>query len=224
MTNTVKHAAARRITITLRVADGSVTLTVADDGSGDVDVHAGTGITGIADRIAALGGRLDVDATPGTGTVITAVLALRRPSARSAVRRAGRVAGRGTADLGQHHRCRGCRLLQARDLVHALCRRLVRAQRRGDGRRPIHERSDLFAARENAIMPPGADLGQPLELRRPLGGRAARASPAACRRTSCCAGDRLSTDPFEATRTFTFGKNVTFAVYDIPTGMSRYSG
>ena len=77
VTNSVKHAAARAIAITLKIAEDHVALTVADDGSGAVDVEAGTGITGIADRVAALGGRLAVDATPGAGTVIAAGLPLR---------------------------------------------------------------------------------------------------------------------------------------------------
>ena len=77
VTSSVKHAAARAIGITLKIAEDHVALTVADDGSGAVDVEAGTGITGIADRVAALGGRLAVDATPGAGTVIAAGLPLR---------------------------------------------------------------------------------------------------------------------------------------------------
>lgn len=68
--NVAKHAAgATAVTIELRGGD-EVRFTVADDGPGFAvaDAAAGTGITGMKDRLAALGGELTVESAPGTGT------------------------------------------------------------------------------------------------------------------------------------------------------------
>jgi len=52
--------------------NGSVTVEVSDDGVGGANPTHGSGLRGLADRVAALDGRLDVDSQPGTGTTIRA--------------------------------------------------------------------------------------------------------------------------------------------------------
>jgi len=47
-------------------------VTVSDDGVGGADPTAGSGLRGLAARVEALGGRLDVDSPPGRGTRVTA--------------------------------------------------------------------------------------------------------------------------------------------------------
>jgi signal transduction histidine kinase len=73
LANVVKHADARRVEVALRADDGAVRLRVADDGRGGADPR-GSGLVGLADRVAALGGRLAVSSPPGEGTRIEAEL------------------------------------------------------------------------------------------------------------------------------------------------------
>ena len=71
--NTAKYAQASRATVTLSRANGSLLFSVADDGAG-FDTNAigyGTGLQGIADRLGALDGVLDVVSGPGSGTTVT---------------------------------------------------------------------------------------------------------------------------------------------------------
>lgn len=68
VTNVVRHADAGRCTVTIGLVDGEVTLRVADDGRGRRAPDGG-GLTGMRERIVALGGR--VDRTVGTGTTLT---------------------------------------------------------------------------------------------------------------------------------------------------------
>ena len=80
MQNAAQHAgesAAVRIIVAER--GDSVCFDVRDDGAGfDVDaVPAGVGLTTIRDRVAAVGGRVTVDSTPGRGTRISAVIPVR---------------------------------------------------------------------------------------------------------------------------------------------------
>jgi signal transduction histidine kinase len=49
-------------------------LEVRDDGGGGADPAAGSGLRGLADRVAALDGRMDVISPPGGGTVLRAEL------------------------------------------------------------------------------------------------------------------------------------------------------
>ncbi len=49
-----------------------MTVEVADDGVGGADGARGSGLRGLADRVDALGGRLDVVSPPGRGTVLRA--------------------------------------------------------------------------------------------------------------------------------------------------------
>jgi signal transduction histidine kinase len=70
--NTTKYADASRATVTLSRANGSLEFTVADDGRG-FDPGAtgyGTGLQGIADRLGALDGELEVSSRPGSGTTV----------------------------------------------------------------------------------------------------------------------------------------------------------
>jgi signal transduction histidine kinase len=81
LSNAAKYARASRITIELVQADSQVRFEVRDDGAG-FDLTAkvtGTGLQGIADRLAALGGALDVRSAPGAGTTIAGSIPL--PSA-----------------------------------------------------------------------------------------------------------------------------------------------
>ena len=52
---------------------------IVDDGRGGADPASGTGLRGLADRIDALGGRLEVDSPPGAGTRVSARLPLGPP-------------------------------------------------------------------------------------------------------------------------------------------------
>jgi len=74
LNNALKHAQARRITVQLEQAPQQTRLTVMDDGIGfdpaAAAAHGGLGLRGMAERVAALGGRLTVDSAPRQGTVV----------------------------------------------------------------------------------------------------------------------------------------------------------
>ena len=72
ITNVAKYAQASYVTVSVRRANGSATVTVADDGVGGADASRGTGLRGLADRLEALDGRLDVDSPATRGTRISA--------------------------------------------------------------------------------------------------------------------------------------------------------
>jgi signal transduction histidine kinase len=74
--NVAKYAQASTVTISLAMADGHLSFAVADDGVGfdpEATTH-GTGLQGIADRLDALGGRLEIRAAPGKGTKVSGVV------------------------------------------------------------------------------------------------------------------------------------------------------
>jgi signal transduction histidine kinase len=58
--------------VSITQSNGSATVTVADDGVGGADPAAGSGLRGLAARVEALNGRLDVDSPPERGTRIKA--------------------------------------------------------------------------------------------------------------------------------------------------------
>lgn len=85
VTNAVKHARATRLTVELATAPESVTLTVADDGSG---IQATTrpghfGLTGMGERAVRIGGKLQVTANPSGGTTVRVEVPLQNGSSRS---------------------------------------------------------------------------------------------------------------------------------------------
>jgi signal transduction histidine kinase len=70
--NAVKHASASELVVTLEVEDGLLRVTVRDDGVGGADPDRGSGLTGLRDRVEALGGQLEITSAPGEGTVLVA--------------------------------------------------------------------------------------------------------------------------------------------------------
>jgi signal transduction histidine kinase len=77
--NIAKYAAASRATVRLAAAAGALEFSVTDDGAGFDAASAGygTGLQGMADRLAALGGDLQVRSQPGHGTTVTGRLPVR---------------------------------------------------------------------------------------------------------------------------------------------------
>jgi len=74
--NIAKYAHATQARVCVRAADGTLTFTVSDDGAG-YDTRRtpmGAGQRNMADRLAALGGQLEVRSAPGQGTTLTAHL------------------------------------------------------------------------------------------------------------------------------------------------------
>ena len=67
LTNAAKHSGATGIAIDLDRTSDALRLTIADDGRGGADA-AGSGLTGLADRVATIGGQLTVVSPPGGGT------------------------------------------------------------------------------------------------------------------------------------------------------------
>lgn len=72
LSNVVKHSRATACTVALRAEDGWLHVSVTDDGTGLVDARAGTGLAGIADRVAAVGGSSDAVTGREGGTTLWA--------------------------------------------------------------------------------------------------------------------------------------------------------
>jgi signal transduction histidine kinase len=75
LTNVVKHAHAKHAEVRAFVEDGILHVHVRDDGTGGTD-PSGHGLVGIADRVTALGGRLEVRDATGGGTLVAASMPL----------------------------------------------------------------------------------------------------------------------------------------------------
>ena len=76
LANVAKHAGADEATVELRRDDGALVISVSDDGRGGADPLRGSGLHGLADRVAALGGTISVDSPAGVGTTLRASLPL----------------------------------------------------------------------------------------------------------------------------------------------------
>jgi signal transduction histidine kinase len=74
LTNTTKHADASQADIAVWEAGGTLRLRVSDDGVGGAQPHDGTGLTGLRDRVEALGGSIDVISPVGHGTELNVCL------------------------------------------------------------------------------------------------------------------------------------------------------
>jgi PAS domain S-box-containing protein len=88
LTNVAKHARAGRAEVTARIQDGTLGLQVRDDGVGGAR-PGGSGLTGLADRLAAVDGELRVESPAGGGTLVAATIPL---AGELAVRSSARVA------------------------------------------------------------------------------------------------------------------------------------
>ena len=76
LTNARKYAGADAVQVRVESVDEALLVEVADDGAGGADPDAGTGLRGLADRVDALEGRLEVESPPGAGTRVRARLPL----------------------------------------------------------------------------------------------------------------------------------------------------
>jgi len=72
VTNALKHAGPCRVRVRLSEEDGFLLVQVSDDGVGGASPAAGSGLSGLRDRVGALGGRLTVVGGPPPGTTIEA--------------------------------------------------------------------------------------------------------------------------------------------------------
>jgi signal transduction histidine kinase len=72
VTNALKHAQAGELTVTLDRDGDQLHIAVSDDGIGGAHGAVSGGLTGLADRIGALGGSFDVESSPGHGTRLVA--------------------------------------------------------------------------------------------------------------------------------------------------------
>jgi signal transduction histidine kinase len=78
LANVGKHADASEATVHIAAAGDRLEVLVADDGRGGAtaDTDGGSGLAGLADRVAAVDGTLTVDSPPGGGTRVRASLPL----------------------------------------------------------------------------------------------------------------------------------------------------
>jgi signal transduction histidine kinase len=76
LTNVAKYARASKVRVQVRASDASVVVEVSDDGVGGADPAGGSGLRGLADRVEALGGSLEIASPPGAGTSLRAEIPL----------------------------------------------------------------------------------------------------------------------------------------------------
>ena len=87
LTNAAKHSGCSHVYVSVQIENGSATVEVHDDGVGGADPSAGSGLRGLADRVSALGGRLEIESPAGEGTTVRARIAMGGPqTSRRAVR------------------------------------------------------------------------------------------------------------------------------------------
>ncbi|MFD0485361.1 histidine kinase [Kineococcus sp. GCM10028916] len=105
LANAAKHSGADRVHVALGATPDVVTLQISDDGGGGAQAGHGSGLTGLGDRVAAVGGNLRLSSPPGGPTVVRAEIPLpqsaasTRPSSSTPAERTGTgeaVPGTGT--------------------------------------------------------------------------------------------------------------------------------
>jgi signal transduction histidine kinase len=74
LANAAKHAQASQIEVSLASRNGSLILSIRDDGVGGADPGRGSGLVGLQDRVEALGGTIKVDSSAGQGTCVVVTL------------------------------------------------------------------------------------------------------------------------------------------------------
>jgi signal transduction histidine kinase len=82
LTNVAKYAQASAATVRVSCENGHAVVEVRDDGIGGADAGTGTGLRGLADRVEALAGRLEVESPAGGGTRVRAEIPLQPVSQR----------------------------------------------------------------------------------------------------------------------------------------------
>lgn len=92
LTNAAKYAHAQHVHIFADIEDQTLKVSVVDDGVGGADPTKGSGLTGLADRVEALGGHLTVHTSEGEGTRIDCDIPLADPPVQSWFRNPGSVA------------------------------------------------------------------------------------------------------------------------------------
>ena len=80
LTNASKHANATRVWVSLRVEGDTLLLSIRDDGVGGADASRGSGLTGLRDRIEALGGKIRFESPPGSGTLVEGEIPIAGPA------------------------------------------------------------------------------------------------------------------------------------------------
>ncbi|MBA3249352.1 MAG: hypothetical protein H0T66_03360 [Geodermatophilaceae bacterium] len=87
LNNCARHAPGSPVHVDMRLAGGDLVVEVSDAGPGfdPAQCGSGTGLAGVAERLAAVGGRLEISASPGTGSTVT----VRLPASAREVERAG---------------------------------------------------------------------------------------------------------------------------------------
>jgi signal transduction histidine kinase len=76
LANVTKYAQASLVKVTVEQGNGCARVEVADDGVGGADPGRGSGLRGLADRVASLNGKLSIDSPPGAGTRVRAEIPL----------------------------------------------------------------------------------------------------------------------------------------------------
>ena len=72
LTNVVKYAHASQATVRVSQYNGHAVVEIADDGIGGADPTLGSGLRGLADRVSALDGSMQLDSPAGAGTRLRA--------------------------------------------------------------------------------------------------------------------------------------------------------
>jgi len=74
LTNVAKYAHADTVSVDVARVGDALVVTISDDGVGGADLERGSGLRGLADRVGAIGGRLELTSPPGEGTQLRAHL------------------------------------------------------------------------------------------------------------------------------------------------------
>jgi signal transduction histidine kinase len=72
LTNATRHASSSRVEVSAEVQDGRLQVEVRDDGVGGANANGGSGLRGLVDRVAAIGGELEIVSPRGDGTIVRA--------------------------------------------------------------------------------------------------------------------------------------------------------
>jgi len=76
LANAAKHSGASELRVAIERRGPFLHAELADDGAGGAEAGPGGGLVGLADRVEALGGRLEIDSAPGAGTRLHATIPL----------------------------------------------------------------------------------------------------------------------------------------------------